>query len=234
MLQTIQDIGPPYGSRLVWRRARRIRRAWAREPFPQVPDYGAGSTETMPQTLVNGPGRRAADELLVVRCQLGELDAFDALIRQWHRPLWLYVRRMTGRAEDADDVLQDVWLRTIRGIPQLRDGARLRGWLFGIARRVLMDRLRHQYATPAASDVVPEDLQAESEPLDREAELAALESTLESLPLAEREALTLFYLQDLSLADIAETLSIPVGTVKSRLFRARRMARALMEGRTES
>jgi RNA polymerase sigma factor (sigma-70 family) len=180
----------------------------------------------------DSPGSdRIADELLVVRCQLGEPDAFDALIRRWHRPLWVYIRRMTGRDEDAKDVLQDVWLRTVRGIPRLRDASRLRGWLFGIARRVLMDRLRRQYATPAIGSLDGEDAEPEPEPPDREAELAALDEALETLPLVEREVLTLFYLRDLSLAELAETLNIPVGTVKSRLFRARRMLRIEMERR---
>jgi RNA polymerase sigma-70 factor (ECF subfamily) len=174
---------------------------------------------------------RAADELLVVRCQLGEPEAFDLLIHRWHGPLWVYIRRMTGRDEDAQDVLQDVWLRTIRGIPRLRDGSRLRGWLFGIARRALMDRLRRQYATPPTSDLDGQDLPSEPEPIDRESDLAALEAALDTLPLPERELLTLFYLRDLSLAELADTLSVPVGTVKSRLFRARQMVRTIMERR---
>ena len=74
---------------------------------------------------------RAADELLVVRCQLGEPDAFDALIARWHGPLWRYIRRMTGHDEEAQDIEQEVWLRVIRGIARLQDGSRLRGWLLG-------------------------------------------------------------------------------------------------------
>jgi RNA polymerase sigma-70 factor (ECF subfamily) len=176
----------------------------------------------------DGPSR-TADELLVVRCQLGEPDAFDALIARWHQPLWTYIRRMTGGDEDARDVLQDVWLRVIRGIPRLRDGERLRGWLFGIARRVLMDRLRRRYAMPAPDPLEGEDLPSDPAPDDRESDLQALEAALEGMPLTEREVLTLFYLRDLSLAELAEALSIPVGTVKSRLFRARQMLRTRME-----
>ena len=178
---------------------------------------------------------RAADELLVVRCQLGEPDAFDALISRWHRPLWLYVRRMTGRDDEAQDFLQEVWLRVIRGIPRLRDGSRLRGWLFGIARRVLMDRLRRQYAARAASDIdIGEFAAAEPESIDHEADLASLEAALDTLPTVEREVLTLFYLRDLSLAELAEALNVPIGTVKSRLFRARRMLRAAIQERCDS
>jgi RNA polymerase sigma factor (sigma-70 family) len=179
------------------------------------------------------PADRAADELLVVRCQLGEPAAFDALIAQWHRPLWAYVRRMTGDDQEAQDVQQDVWLRVIRGIGRLRDGARLRGWLFGIARRALMDRLRREYAAPATSDVDPGELAQEPEPIDNEADLTALSTALDTLPTIERDALTLFYLRDLSLAELADAMSVPVGTVKSRLHRARRLLRAAMDERTK-
>lgn len=177
---------------------------------------------------------RTADELLVVRCQLGEADAFDALIRRWHGPLWLYARRVTGNEADAHDATQEIWIRVLRGIGGLRDGARLRGWLFGIARRHLMDRLRREYAAPASVDVDVATLAADVPADDLELEAAALDAALHGLPVIEREVLTLFYLRDLSLADLAETLGVPVGTVKSRLFRARKLLRAAMDERTMS
>ena len=186
-----------------------------------------------PQTLNESVSSRAADELLVVRCQLGESAGFDELIARWHGPLWQYIRRMTGRDEEAQDLFQEVWLRVIRGIVGLRDGARLRGWLFGIARRALMDRLRREYAAPTVVDVDPGDLASEPEAIDNEADLAALDDALETLPTVERDVLTLFYLRDLSLAELADALSVPVGTVKSRLFRARRLLRAAMLERSD-
>lgn len=177
---------------------------------------------------------RAADEWLVVRCQLGEPDAFDALIARWHPSLWLYIRRMAGDDGDAQDLAQELWVRVFRGIARLRDGSCLRAWLFGIARRLLMDRLRAKYANPLAADVDIGTLAAEADTVDSEADLVLLEAALEALPPVEREVLTLFYLQDLSLAELAETLGVPVGTVKSRLFRARRMLRAAMPERNHS
>jgi RNA polymerase sigma-70 factor (ECF subfamily) len=174
------------------------------------------------------------DELLVVRCQLGEPEAFDALIERWHRPLWLYIRRMTGNHDEAQDLLQDVWLRVIRGIPRLRDGSRFRGWLFGIARRALMDRLRREYSVPPADEVDIAGLAAQPEPADIETDLASMETALETLPAVERDVLTLFYLHNLTLTDLAQALNVPVGTVKSRLFRARGMLRAAMQERHEA
>ena len=177
---------------------------------------------------------RVSDELLVVRCQLGEPDAFDALIERWHHPLWRYIRRMTGRDDAAQDLQQEVWLRVIRGIARLREGARFRGWLFGIARRALMDRLRREYAALPTDDVDVTEVAAEPEPTDGEADLVSLEVALDKLPTLEREVLTLFYLRDLTLAELAHALSVPVGTVKSRLFRARKMLRAAIQERRNS
>ena len=91
---------------------------------------------------------------------LASESAFDELVERWYPPVWMYLRRVAGGDEAARDVAQDVWLRALRGIGRLRDGSKLRPWLFGIARRALMDRLRQQYATRGDSDVDVEALPA--------------------------------------------------------------------------
>jgi len=168
-----------------------------------------------------------ADELLVVRCQLGERPAFDELIARWHQPLWRYARHLSGNDAAADDAAQEVWLRVLRGIARLREGARLRSWLFGIAHRVLMDRLRDQYNQPvsAGSDIDLEEQPDDDSALTLEFELAAMLEELARLPQVEKEVLTLFYLQELSLDEVAQVLGVPVGTIKSRLHRARKILR---------
>lgn len=163
----------------------------------------------------------------MVRCQLGERPAFDELIQRWHQPLWRYARHLAGNDAAADAAAQEVWLRVLRGIGRLRDGARLRSWLFGIAHRVLMDRLRDQYRRPLAADA---GLELEEQPVDDSAptlefEIAAMLEELAGLPAVEREVLTLFYLHELPLDEVAQVLTVPVGTVKSRLYRARKLLR---------
>lgn len=168
------------------------------------------------------------DELLAIRCQLGERDAFDALIARWHRPLAQYLRRLADSDDAAADLVQDTWIRVLRGISQLREPASLRAWLFGIARRVAMDRLRRRYVHRPADEVELDALPAAEESA-LEIDLTALDTGLARLPLPDREALTLFYLRELSIDEIATLLQIPVGTVKSRLFRARRALRDELE-----
>jgi RNA polymerase sigma factor (sigma-70 family) len=171
------------------------------------------------------------DELLALRCQLGDRDGFDDLIRRWNDPLWRYLRRVAGTDHDAQELAQETWLRVVRGISRLRDPAKLRAWLFGIARRVAMDSLRDQYAAPRTADVVDFDPPADDGGDTLHEELAAMEQKLARLPVIEREVLTLFYLQELSLGEVAEVLRVPVGTVKSRLFRARQLLRSEMTQR---
>jgi RNA polymerase sigma-70 factor (ECF subfamily) len=171
------------------------------------------------------------DELLAIRCQLGEPAAFDDLITRWHAPLWSFVRRLAGEDDAAGEILQDVWVRVIRGIPQLRDGSRLRAWLFGIARRTLMDRLRQQYARSPTVDVDVDEIAADTSPAEDAEDLQELDRALADIPVVEREVLTLFYLHELSLNEVAEALNVPVGTIKSRLFRAKRLLRHTMTAR---
>jgi RNA polymerase sigma factor (sigma-70 family) len=162
------------------------------------------------------------DELLVVRCRLGEREALAELVRAWNVPLWTYVRRMLGGAA-ADDVTQEVWLAVLRGLPRIREPDRFAPWLFTIARRTVMDRLRREYA--AAEDDLPGDLPGEEDPAGATLDRAELLAGLAALPVREREILVLFYLEDLPVDDCARICAIPAGTVKSRLSRARRMLR---------
>ena len=171
------------------------------------------------------PHSALADELLGVRCLLGEAAAFDELVERWHEPLGRYVRRLVDGEDAAADALQDVWLRVLRAMPQLRDPRRLRAWLFGIARRAVLDRVRRRYAEPAPVALEDAELPAPEADADLAEAIALMREELARLPFAEREALVLFYLDELSLAQIAEVLAVPVGTVKSRLHRARGLLR---------
>ncbi len=167
-----------------------------------------------------GPG----DELLAIRCQLGEPAAFDGLVERWHPPLLRYLERMTS-GDEAADLAQEVWLRVLRAMPRLREPARLRSWLFAIARRTLMDHLRLRYAAPAGEAMDLEALAEPAAPDNQTEELAAMHGELAAMPAIEREVLVLFYLRELSLDQLSCVLDVPVGTVKSRLHRARRMLR---------
>ena len=171
-----------------------------------------------------------ADELLAVRCQLGERNAFEELINRWHEPIWRYLRRLANSDDAAADMAQDTWVRVLRGIASLREPASLRPWLFGIARRVAIDRLRRQYVRAEDATAVLDDFPAQEPDAELEFEMSALEDGMQSLPLRERETLALFYLRELTIEQIAALMAVPPGTVKSRLFRARHLLRKSLTG----
>ena len=173
-----------------------------------------------------------ADALLAVRCQLGERAAFDDLIRRWAGPLRRHVFRVAGNAELADELVQEIWLRMLQGIGRLREPDKFRPWLFGIAHRCMMDQLRVRYASPTDAVVSAEEIAAEAPAEDRELVARELGRGMLRLPAAERDVLSLFYLEELSLSDVASVLAVPVGTVKSRLFRARNLLRRELIGET--
>jgi RNA polymerase sigma factor (sigma-70 family) len=173
------------------------------------------------------------DELLVIRCQLGEPDAFDALVLRWHTPLSRYIKGLLPSDNLADDVTQEVWLGILRGLPRLREPAALAPWIFGIARRSVMTRLRTRYAAAVEIQVDSLDtLEGATEGATTDEDVfdwARVEQQLSRLPVIDREVLVLFYLKEMSLQQIAALLAIPTGTVKSRLHRARTQLRAWLE-----
>jgi RNA polymerase sigma factor (sigma-70 family) len=164
-----------------------------------------------------------AAALLAVRCRLGEEDAWRELVEAWQPRFWRYALGMLGRRADAEEALQGVWLQVVRSFAKLRDPARLPEWMYGVARRVLLGRLRRRYGADRPTE--PLDGVVEPEERDGGPRLELREdvvSALERLPDVDREAVVLHYLEERPVAEIAALVAVPVGTVKSRLFRGRR------------
>jgi RNA polymerase sigma factor (sigma-70 family) len=165
--------------------------------------------------------RVGRDALLVVRAQLGDRRSLAELVGLWHEPVWRYVRRMLARPGLADDVSQEVWAGALKALPALKQPERFAPWLFTIARRSVLNHVREKYSQvdPVDGEVVSGDETVAV--LDR----VQVSEGLAGLPAVEREVLILFHLHDLALDECAQVLAVPVGTVKSRLFRARRLLR---------
>jgi len=169
-------------------------------------------------------------ELLVLRCRQRRQDALEELIRTWERPLLYYVRRLVGNEEDAWQVLQETWLKVFQGLARLREPEKLPVWLYRIARNVAVSHLRVRHLERPLFEY--DDGAQGSNSDDAHLTLDNAERIhygLGRISLAHREILTLFFLQDLSLAQIASVLDIPVGTVKSRLHHAKRALKAVLE-----
>jgi len=174
------------------------------------------------------------DELLVLRCRRGDLEAWDELVRRYNGPLFYYVRRMVDADEPAAQLLQEVWVKVLESLRTLREDGRLAPWLYSLTRNVAMSHYRERYASRETND--QETIQEQTaEPVSdasrfEDAELVHL--GLSRIGWREREILTLHFLDDLSVAEIATVLGIPSGTVKSRLHRARSELRQVLEHET--
>lgn len=165
------------------------------------------------------PLDRIAFRLLVLRCQTGDAVAFADLVRQHHDRLAGYLRGLLGH--DPSDALQDVWLDVWRGLPRLTDPEAFAGWAFRIARdRAFRELRRKGFRTVPVEDV------AADEPDDFTTDDAAeVRAAVDRLPPQHRDVLLLRYVEGLSYEAIAGVVGVPVGTVRSRLFHAKRMMR---------
>jgi RNA polymerase sigma-70 factor, ECF subfamily len=154
----------------------------------------------------------AQQRALVLRAQSGDRDAFDGLLREIGPALLRYATRVTGDAATAEDVVQETFIAIVRKVEWLQDASLFRPWAYRIASREAFRllRKRRRFTEP------PNELAFDEEPVDpwqRERLLASLEK----LSPASRAVVTLHYLEEMPLADVAAVLEIPLGTVKSRL-----------------
>jgi RNA polymerase sigma factor (sigma-70 family) len=170
-----------------------------------------------------------ARELLALRCRRGDRAAWEELIRTWELRLLYFIRRIVCDEADAWDVLQETWLRVLKGIGSLSDPGSLAPWLYRVAHNTALRHTRACEPPYESLDNHP-DVLAEGPgggPLQLE-DAEQVHRGLLSLSLPHREVLTLFFLEDLSVEEVATVLGVPPGTVKSRLYYAKRDLRKVL------
>jgi RNA polymerase sigma-70 factor (ECF subfamily) len=184
-----------------------------------------------------------ADTELVVRALSGREDGFEELVRRYQRPIVAYVYRMVGDYDAALDLAQEVFIKVYNSLGRYRPEFKFSTWIYRIAHNAAIDHLRRQGASrteemevegaegttfekPLASKApTPEQ---ETERGERRAEI---EEVVAQLSPAYRELIVLRHSHDLSYDEIAEVTSLPLGTVKNRIFRAREAMRELLVAR---
>lgn len=168
-------------------------------------------------------------ELLATRCQRGDPAAFDELVRGWERRLHYFVRQLVKDDQDAWDILQQTWLRVLRGIHALKDPNHLTAWLYQVARNAAFKYARLQAAYRAGLEEHPDVQWADDDPgVIRFDQAEQVHHALQRLSLPHREALTLYFLEDLTVAQIADIVGTQPGTIKSRLFYAKQALRKIL------
>ena len=173
------------------------------------------------------------NELLVLRCQSGEADAIKELISRWQMRLARYVFRQTGNSDDTADVMQEIWVSFVRKLRTLDDPAAFGQWIYRIASARTVDWIRkktreHTLLKASVEEVANFDSEVSGQ-TRRQEQIEELKKGIAELPMEQRTILTMFYLEERSVSEVAALLNIPAGTVKSRLFQARNQLRKLIE-----
>lgn len=176
---------------------------------------------------------------VVAAAQAGDDRAFEAIVGHYQRSVFGLAWRMTGDAARAEDLAQDVFLRLWRKLGSFDTSRPLRPWLLRLARNVCLNALRKWQPSTVSIHAADEDRPA----LDPAAggpsvpetaarrELAErIEHAIAELPEEYRTVVTLRHLEGMAYAEIADSLALPLGTVKVRLHRARERLRELLEG----
>ncbi|HLJ94933.1 MAG TPA: sigma-70 family RNA polymerase sigma factor [Gemmataceae bacterium] len=172
---------------------------------------------------------RLQESLLVSRARAGDSAAFRTLILSLETRLFYFIRRFVRDEHRAADVLQDVWLTVFQKLHRLREPAAFRGWVYQIAhdRAVTTAQRESRLAQTLTMDVA-DDAVASIDEFTRQDQAASVHRAIDRLSAEHRAVITLRFLEDLSLAEIAEVLREPLGTVKSRLYYAKESLRRLL------
>ena len=173
---------------------------------------------------------RLNDELLVLRCQEGDTEAFELLVGRWQRRLRRHAWRLTGDESDAWDATQEAWIGISRGISRLVDAAAFPAWAYQIVSNKCRDSVRRERRRREATETYSEWMQREEqEAATAQEQCNSLREALEQLSGPDRALLSLRYEEQFDTAEIACILGVPEGTVKSRLFYARQRVRKYLE-----
>ncbi|MGI8846833.1 MAG: RNA polymerase sigma factor [Candidatus Dormibacteria bacterium] len=177
------------------------------------------------------------DEALLERARRGDRDAFTDLVHRYQDGLYTMALRLLGQPADAADVVQEAFTRAYLHRGSLQ-GASVRGWLYRVTTNCARDVQRQALRRPTSAledesgriiDLPDPDLGPEATALQRERS-TALRAAIRELPLEFRRALVLRDVSELAYEEIAVALGIPLGTVKSRISRARTMLATSLRG----
>ena len=173
------------------------------------------------------------DQQLVARVQKGDSRAFDLLVLKYQHKIFSLIGRYVHDADEVQDVAQEAFIKAYRALPKFRGDSQFYTWLYRIAVNTAKNHLVSRSRRPPGSDVEVEDAEyyeggaalrdietPESALFGAELK-AVVEAAIRDLPDDLRSAVTLREFDGLSYEDIAEIMDCPVGTVRSRIFRAR-------------
>jgi RNA polymerase sigma-70 factor (ECF subfamily) len=156
--------------------------------------------------------------------------ALQTIADQWYAPLYRFALSLCRNPDDALDLTQSAFYKLATKYDQIRDPSKTKSWLFSVVHRAYIDQYRHSNRFPKTTiDAVPEPVETSTERPGDSADAEVLLEKLAELDERFRAPLTLFYFNSFSYKEIAETLDLPIGTVMSRLRRAKDQLRVRLE-----
>jgi RNA polymerase sigma-70 factor, ECF subfamily len=181
-----------------------------------------------------------SDNQIIERTLAGETDAFSLLVQRWERPIYGLSLRMLGRDEDARDVCQETFIAAFRNLRKFRGDAKFSSWLYRIALNACHTRMRKQGGVFQHSlDQEDEDgrkfeladtaSEQTADRMQRDQRASLVRKALQALPAEMRQVIIMKEYEELTFAEIAEVLQVPVSTVKSRLYTGLQLMRGRLE-----
>lgn len=175
---------------------------------------------------------------LIARLQKRDEAAFEELIRQYEKKVYSLCFRMCGNSEDAEEAAQDAFLALWRGIDRFRQESSLSTWIYRLATNACIDTLRRRKKQSGSVSLDDEELFVDAvdtspqpqETVEHREAQKLLQEGLSTLPEEYRKVLILREIEGLSYTEIAESASIELGTVKSRISRGRSLLRNFLSG----
>ena len=178
---------------------------------------------------------------LVRQTLAGRAQAYEELVRRWAGRITALCHAKVGRADAAEDMAQETLLRGYRSLCSLGEPEKFGNWLCGIAVRTCLDWLKSKQRTQIPfsalgpnynpESFVPSRPEMDGVALDREEELQQLMAAVEALPEDYREVILLYYYEDVTYRDLAQTLGVSPATINARLTKARAMLRERLSGK---
>ncbi len=183
---------------------------------------------------VDRESERAGERALIQRCKNGDIGAFDELYGRYEKRVFNCAYHISGNYHDASDITQEAFIRVYNSIQTFRGDANFLTWIYRIVTNVFLDERKKSKAHRQTSldefieldeNSVTRQIEDEnplpSEVVESKERAEVVRAAINSLPEYQRAIVTLYHVEDLSYDEIADILQLPIGTVKSRLNRAR-------------
>lgn len=183
----------------------------------------------------------ADDEVLIRKAQQGDRSAFDSLVSKHEKRAYQYAFRLTSNQDDASDIVADAFVRVYNALQNFKGNSAFTTWLFRILTNCYLDQRKKeknkqhlslegtmQTETGEMERQIEDESDGPEEKLERNAREESIRNAIRQLPDYQQAMLVMYHVENLSYEEMAESLDLPLGTVKSRLNRARLSLRELL------